>query len=293
MTLLSSKKPTLTTTTQIHSQQKMEPNFKKKSLDLLSTTNFRLSPTKFTRRNSNEIIRKTNDNNEIVDFVLGYPIPVTECPIDCCNLTETPYDQIKTAEMTGVFKIYKACIANSICSSTDHYLNEDLQTLYISLFNDDVLHLQTENDGRASYFHRPIHLSRLSSRDIYAFPDTNDSLKHCLALRPSANEIYHLMANSKMERDAWLTRLKQNCIGDTTEASRQTAVGTTAGHCVCSLTLRITEARHMTTASPSRRDLKTANEFYCDVVVDHQLRALTGYLKKASTLYWGEEFQFR
>ncbi|KAK4511850.1 Invasin CotH7 [Mucor velutinosus] len=238
------------------------------SIDILSPSNHRTSPTNFV--NNGE-----NNNGELL---FGYPIPVTECPINCCSTTGT-VSQAKL-QMTGLFRIHKLCINKLSCTS--HHTGT-LCVLHVSLFQDGMLHLQTEKDDN-SFFHRPIQLSTLAPQDIYPFSDSIDHMRYCIVIRPLPSETYHLMTCSKVQRDAWLVHLK-NC---TNNAMMSIPNSVSTCRNIFSLTVRIAEARKF---QVSHKD-SIHSELYCDIVIDNEIRGLTGSLKKTSTLFWREEFLF-
>lgn len=114
-------------------------------------------------------------------------------------------------------------------------------------------------------------------QDIYPFSDAVDQMSYCIVIRPQPNQTYHLMIGSKIQRDAWLVRLKRCC-------QQQPYPLRT----IYSLTVRIAEGRKF---QVSHKD-SIHSELYCDVVIDNEIRGLTGSLKKTSTLFWREEFMF-
>jgi hypothetical protein len=110
-------------------------------------------------------------------------------------------------------------------------------------------------------------------------------MRYCIVVRPQPSETYHLMTCSKVQRDAWLVRLKRSC----TQASIvPKALANSSSRHIFSLTVRIAEARKF---QVSHKD-SIHSELYCDIVVDNEIRGLTGSLKKAPTLFWREEFLF-
>lgn len=102
-------------------------------------------------------------------------------------------------------------------------------------------------------------------------------MKYCIVIRPQPSETYHLMTCSKIQRDAWLVMLKRHCQQHHHPKRR-----------IFSLSVRIAEGRKF---QVSHKD-SIHSELYCDVVVDNEIRGLTGSLKKTSTLFWREEFSF-
>lgn len=110
-------------------------------------------------------------------------------------------------------------------------------------------------------------------------------MKYCIVVRPLPSETYHLMTCSKIERDAWLVRIKRICSLNV-PASIPGSIPTP--RTIFSLTIRIAEARKF---QVSHKD-SIHSELYCDIVVDNEIRGLTGSLKKTSTLFWREEFLF-
>ncbi|KAL9542154.1 hypothetical protein PS6_009944 [Mucor atramentarius] len=252
-----------------HTLQMDLPYSKKgNSIDILSPANHRTSPTNFV--NNGE-----NNNGELL---FGYPIPVTDCPINCCSTTGVVSHA--KIQMTGLFRIHKLCINKLSCTS--HHTGT-LCVLHVSLFQDGILHLQTEKDDN-SFFHRPIQLSSLSPQDIYPFSDSIDHMRYCIVIRPLPSETYHLMTCSKVQRDAWLVRLK-SC---TNNAMMSIPNSVSTCRNIFSLTVRIAEARKF---QVSHKD-SIHSELYCDIVIDNEIRGLTGSLKKTSTLFWREEFLF-
>ncbi|KAG2198112.1 hypothetical protein INT46_000888 [Mucor plumbeus] len=249
----------------------MDLSYSKKgnSIDVLSPSNHRTSPTNFVN----------NGENNNGDLLFGYPIPVSECPINCCSTTGiVSHAKI---QMTGLFRIHKLCINKLSCNS--HHTGT-LCVLHVSLFEDGILHLQTEKDDN-SFFHRPIKLSTLSPQDIYPFSDSIDHMRYCIVIRPLPSETYHIMTCSKVQRDAWLVRLKTSC---TNYAMMSIPNSVSTCRNMFSLTVRISEARKF---QVSHKD-SIHSELYCDIVVDNEIRGLTGSLKKTSTLFWREEFLF-
>ncbi|KAI8062811.1 uncharacterized protein B0P05DRAFT_581162 [Gilbertella persicaria] len=127
--------------------------------------------------------------------------------------------------------------------------------------------------------------------NIYPFSDSIDHMKYCIVVRPKISETYHLVTSSKIQRDAWLFRLKQSCKGD---GSNKLLIGDLNKplpenpRTVYSLTVRIAEARRLQTSPKDSMH----SELYCDVVVDNEIRGLTGSIKKSSSVFWKEEFQF-
>lgn len=149
-----------------------------------------------------------------------------------------------------------------------------------------MLHLQTEKDDNA-FFHRPIHLNQLSPQDIYPFSDSINHMRYCIVIRPQPSETYHLMTCSKVQRDAWLVRLKRSC-GIQLQQQQQPSGLQPPPRTIYSLTVRIAEGRKF---QVSHKD-SIHSELYCDIVIDNEIRGLTGSLKKTSTLFWREEFLF-
>ncbi|CAO0793127.1 unnamed protein product [Mucor circinelloides] len=271
-----------------HTLQMDLPYSKKgNSIDILSPANHRTSPTNFV--NNGE-----NNNGELL---FGYPIPVTDCPINCCSTTGVVSHA--KIQMTGLFRIHKLCINKLSCTS--HHTGT-LCVLHVSLFQDGILHLQTEKvsildtqhapksnpspllQDDNSFFHRPIQLSSLSPQDIYPFSDSIDHMRYCIVIRPLPSETYHLMTCSKVQRDAWLVRLK-SC---TNNAMMSIPNSVSTCRNIFSLTVRIAEARKF---QVSHKD-SIHSELYCDIVIDNEIRGLTGSLKKTPTLFWREEFLF-
>ncbi|KAI8878457.1 hypothetical protein K501DRAFT_195799, partial [Backusella circina FSU 941] len=118
----------------------------------------------------------------------------------------------------------------------------------------------------------------LQPQDIYPFSDSIDHMKYCIVVRASASETYHLMTCSKVQRDAWLVRLKKN-----TTSKQQ--------HCrkINSLNIRISEGRKF---QVHHNKDSIHSEIYCDIVLDNEIRGLTGCLKKSNNLFWREDFSF-
>ncbi|KAI8077602.1 Rho GTPase activation protein [Thamnidium elegans] len=112
---------------------------------------------------------------------------------------------------------------------------------------------------------------------IYPFSDSIDHMRYCIVIRPRPSETYHLMTCSKVQRDAWLVRLKRACQQPTTPLRT-----------IYSLTIRISEGRRF---QVSHKD-SVHSELYCDIVIDNEIRGLTGSLKKTPDLFWREEFMF-
>lgn len=102
-------------------------------------------------------------------------------------------------------------------------------------------------------------------------------MKYCIVIRPQPSETYHLMTCSKVQRDAWLVLLKRHCQQQLYPQRR-----------IYSLTVRISEGKKF---QVSHKD-SIHSELYCDIVIDNEIRGLTGSLKKTSTLFWREEFLF-
>ncbi|KAI9275283.1 hypothetical protein EDC94DRAFT_632418 [Helicostylum pulchrum] len=117
----------------------------------------------------------------------------------------------------------------------------------------------------------------LSPQDIYPFSDSIDHMRYCIVIRPRPSETYHLMTCSKVQRDAWLVRLKRACQQPTTPLRT-----------IYSLTIRISEGRKF---QVNHKD-SVHSELYCDIVIDNEIRGLTGSLKKTPDLFWREEFMF-
>lgn len=195
--------------------------------------------------------------------------------------------------------VYSELCINKL-SCTSHHTGT-LCVLHVSLFQDGILHLQTEKvsildtqhapksdppllQDDNSFFHRPIQLSSLSPQDIYPFSDSIDHMRYCIVIRPLPSETYHLMTCSKVQRDAWLVRLK-SC---TNNAMMSIPNSVSTCRNIFSLTVRIAEARKF---QVSHKD-SIHSELYCDIVIDNEIRGLTGSLKKTSTLFWREEFLF-
>ncbi|KAG1352604.1 hypothetical protein G6F62_002626 [Rhizopus arrhizus] len=198
------------------------------------------------------------------DTSLGYPVPITECSVNCCGTTIGN----ASVQLTGIFKTYKSCIRKLSCSS--HHTGS-LCVVYVSLLENDILHLQTETDNN-EFFHRPIHLSSMAPQDVYSFSDSVHHMRYCIVIRPSPKETYHLMTCSRVQRDTWLIRLKRGC-------SQPVALPRK----VQCLTIQIGEGRK----------IQTKDSFlYCDVAVDHEIRGLTGSLRRMSNLFWRENFKF-
>jgi hypothetical protein len=107
-------------------------------------------------------------------------------------------------------------------------------------------------------------------------------MKYCLVIRPLPSETYHLMTCSKVERDAWLARIKRFCTMSSVPGSLPVQ------RTVYSLAIKISEARRF---QVSHKD-SIHSELYCDLLIDNEIRGLTGSLKKTSQLFWREEFQF-
>ncbi|CEP11505.1 hypothetical protein [Parasitella parasitica] len=225
-----------------HTLQMDSPYSKKgNSIDILSPSNHRTtSPTNFVN----------NGENNKGELLFGYPIPVTDCPIDCCSTAGAPSNA--KMQMTGLFRIH-------------------------------IVPRTTQDDN--SFFHRPIKLSTLSPQDIYPFSDSVDHMRYCIVIRPLPSETYHLMTCSKVQRDAWLVRLKSIC-SNNTMISIPNSVSTCRN--IFSLTVRIAEGRKF---QVSHKD-SIHSELYCDIVIDNEIRGLTGSLKKTPTLFWREEFSF-
>ena len=135
--------------------------------------------------------------------------------------------------------------------------------------------LNTYQDD-STFFHRPIEMSTLSPQDVYIFSDAIDHMKHCIVIRPQPSETYHLMARHKGQCDTWLTLLRRSC--------KQSPLRRN----IYNLTVRITEGRKF---QVNHKD-SIHSELYCDIVIDNEIRAITGCLKKTSTLFWREEFLF-
>ncbi|CAO3674391.1 unnamed protein product [Rhizopus stolonifer] len=190
------------------------------------------------------------------DLTLGYSISINESSINCCG---------NTVSSTGMFKIYKSCISKMGCSSQQH--TGELCVVHITLFENNMIHLQTER-ASSEFFHLPIQLSLLESHNLYSFSD-HSHMKHSIVIRPSFREVYHLLTNDRIHRDIWLTRLKNGC----SRASRK----------VQCLTVRIGECRRISTKD---------SFLFCDLAIDHEIRGLTGSLKKMSTCSWREDFVF-
>lgn len=152
------------------------------------------------------------------------------------------------------------------------------------LYDNSNLYLQDDY----SFFHRPINLSTLSPQDIYPFSDSTDHMKYCIVIRLEPSEMYHLIIRSKVQRDAWLIRLKKSCTQTIAFNSVPKPLTTTASRHIFSLTVRITESRKF---QVSHKD-SIHSELYCDVVIDNEVQGLTGSLKKAPTMFWKEEFLF-
>lgn len=102
-------------------------------------------------------------------------------------------------------------------------------------------------------------------------------MRYCIVIRPRPSETYHLMTCSKVQRDAWLVRLKRACQQPTTPLRT-----------IYSLTIRISEGRKF---QVNHKD-SVHSELYCDIVIDNEIRGLTGSLKKTPDLFWREEFMF-
>ncbi|KAI8997858.1 hypothetical protein BDB01DRAFT_713006, partial [Pilobolus umbonatus] len=117
----------------------------------------------------------------------------------------------------------------------------------------------------------------LSVQDIYAFSDSIDVMRYCIVVRPLPTETYHLVATNKVERDEWLVLLKRCC------KPVHPAVRT-----IYSITVRITEGKKF---QVHHKD-SAHHELYCDIVIDNEIKAITGSLKKASNLFWKEDFIF-
>jgi hypothetical protein len=109
-------------------------------------------------------------------------------------------------------------------------------------------------------------------------------MRYCIVIRPQPSETYHLMMCSKVQRDTWLVNLKRSC---TQTLAIPNALAAASRH-IFSLTVRIAEARKF---QVSHKD-SIHSELYCDIVIDNEIRGLTGSLKKAPTLFWREEFLF-
>ncbi|KAI9469011.1 MAG: hypothetical protein EXX96DRAFT_612687 [Benjaminiella poitrasii] len=243
---------------------------KNNSIDILSPViTLRASPTNFV----------SNSENTNGERLIGYPIPVSNCPVDCCNASGV----IKNAkiQMTGSFRIHKSCINKLSCAS--HH-SGTLCVLHVALFEDNILHLQTEKVDN-SFFHRPIQLSTLSPQDIYSFSDT--IMRYCIVIRPAISETYHLITCSKVQRDAWLARLKRICNLNNVMTCHPRFMAFPS-RTVFSLTIRISEGRKF---QVSHKD-SIHSELNCDVVVDYEIRGWTGSLKKTSTMFWREDFLF-
>ena len=90
--------------------------------------------------------------------LIGYPIPITECPIDCCSMTD--FMDHSKVQLTGLFQIHskqklmyhlflilvnrrtlESCIDKVNCVS---YHTGALYVLHVSLFENGLLHMQTE-----------------------------------------------------------------------------------------------------------------------------------------------------
>lgn len=102
-------------------------------------------------------------------------------------------------------------------------------------------------------------------------------MRYCIVIRPRPFETYHLMTCSKVQRDAWLVRLKRSCQQPTIPLRT-----------IYSFTVRISEGRKF---QVNNKDL-AHSELYCDVVIDNEIRGLTGSLKRTPDLFWREEFMF-
>ncbi|OBZ88410.1 putative Ras GTPase-activating-like protein ngap [Choanephora cucurbitarum] len=151
--------------------------------------------------------------------------------------------------------------------------------------------MQTEKVDN-TFFHLPLQLGSLSTQDIYPFSDSINQMKYCIVIRSKPSETYHLLTASKLQRDTWIHRLKSCCKSDGSSKFLLSGIDrpltNTSSKTMCSLSIRIAEARKLLV---SHKD-SDHNEMYCDIVVDHEIRGLTGSSRKSPTVSWKEEFHF-